>query len=121
MGQPIPSTSNGAGPSSFSTPPSNGHASNGNGVTHSVESVTMVQPNGTLMYEDDRDWAEHQELHGTVPSIVEDDLEDGTIALGESSKGRHSKNSYSAGKRMPVEREEVVRLMLQGLRDIGYQ
>jgi hypothetical protein len=25
------------------------------------------------------------------------------------------------GKRMPVDREEVVRLILQGLRDIGYQ
>jgi hypothetical protein len=63
------------------------------------------------MYPDDDDWAEHQQ------STDGDITMEGDAALG-SGEGVLA-GAY--GKRMPVDKEEFVRLMLQGLRDVGYE
>lgn len=106
MGPPLPtSSSNGK---SLSTSPTNGHAAfSSNGSS----SIRLVKPEGKLLYEDDQDWAEHED----EDAIMEDSPEkDGEVA--ESSRRKQG-----GFKRMPVDREEVVRLILQGLRDIGYE
>jgi hypothetical protein len=65
------------------------------------------------MYEDDRGWTE------SGYDIGVDGVEPGDEEIpGRKGKGRAG---LALGKRMPVEREEVIRLMLQGLRDIGYK
>ncbi|WWC87896.1 uncharacterized protein L201_002795 [Kwoniella dendrophila CBS 6074] len=116
-----------AGPSS-----SNGHASSSSSHTtvqpgslpsHVLSAVQPVQPTGTLMYEDDRDW---QEQHVTLTEHGKDGTDDGMdedglqLKAGISSRRMTERPGIGGGKRMPVEREEAVRLMLQGLRDIGY-
>lgn len=69
------------------------------------------------MYEDDGDWGMYQD------TAFEEDAgsltEKRTMPDGES-KHRYLK-AAAAGKRMPVNREEVVRLILQGLKDMGYE
>nr|XP_019012068.1 WD-repeat protein [Kwoniella pini CBS 10737]OCF50849.1 WD-repeat protein [Kwoniella pini CBS 10737] len=121
-----------AGPSS-----SNGHASSstsnapvrpGSLPTHILNAVQPVNPPGNLMYEDDRDWVEYD--HANHPegekNTTDDEMEE------DGSRGEHEyearpinkktsgRPGVGGGKRMPIEREEAVRLMLQGLRDIGY-
>lgn len=69
------------------------------------------------MYEDDGDWGMYQDT-----AFGEDEgltTEQWTMSDGES-KHRYLK-AAAAGKRMPVNREEVVRLILQGLKDMGYE
>ena len=73
------------------------------------------------MYEDDRDWAEHQHLTDMLPDDVDDIVMGGSAEEDEMTRRRKVRVGLGAGKRMPVDREEVVRLILQGLRDIGYQ
>jgi hypothetical protein len=58
-----------------------------------------------LMYEDDRGWTDPEDV----------DMNDSA----ESSV--HVQRKMARAKRMPVEREEVVRITLQALRDMGYQ
>lgn len=67
------------------------------------------------MYEDDRDWAASQT--GNDADVPMGDA----VAEGSEDGRRRAKNAIVSGKRMPVDREEVVRLILQGLRDIGYE
>ena len=75
------------------------------------------------MYEDDRDWSE--DLHQDDVMVV--DGADGEAFSppgtfgGEGSHHHPKRHVKLNAKRMPVVREEVVRLILQGLRDIGYQ
>ncbi|OCF31690.1 hypothetical protein I316_06697 [Kwoniella heveanensis BCC8398] len=131
MGPPI--HTNGSSPAGHdasadpgpSTSSSNGHSSSssaqilpGSLPPHVVNSIRFVQPPGNLMYEDDREWAEHHVL-GTDDG--HEGTDDGTEEDGASTRRRlHARPGVAGGMRMPVEREEVVRLMLQGLRDIGY-
>lgn len=74
-----------------------------------LDEIRPYQPAGTLMYEDDRDWK---------PQEVDVSM-DGTDSSGEPTAPPIRKQDYS--KRMPINREEIVRLMLQGLEDLGYQ
>lgn len=87
-----------------------------------LSSIIPVRPSGTLMYEDDHDWASVQEKlkeQGDVEGQME---VDGDIdGKGKGTSQVIGRPGAGGGKRMPVEREEVVRLVLQGLRDIGYQ
>lgn len=92
--------------------------SNGNGVGNGHDDPTgagvrLAKLDGKLMYEDDSDWAEYQD--GIDAIMMEADAE------GSDDTKRRRKTGVAAGKRMPVDREEVVRLILQGLRDIGYK
>lgn len=73
-----------------------------------LDQIRQYEPTGDLMYEDDRDWK---------PQQVDVSM-DGTGSGGDSTAPT-KKHDYS--KRMPIVREEVVRLMLQGLEDLGYQ
>lgn len=86
-----------------------------------LSSIIPVRPSGTLMYEDDHDWASVQEKlkeQGDVEGQME---VDGDIdGKGKGTSQVIGRPGAGGGKRMPVEREEVVRLVLQGLRDIGY-
>ncbi|WVQ93433.1 hypothetical protein IAU59_000504 [Kwoniella sp. CBS 9459] len=113
--EPGPSTSSFNGNSSSSA---SGHVPPGSLSSHVASSIKYVQPPGHLMYEDDKDWAEHHVLGAEDGHDGTDDGmdEDGTIF----KRRMHSRPGVAGGMRMPVEREEVVRLMLQGLRDIGY-
>jgi len=116
MGHPIPSTNG-----SSST---NGAGSGPSGKGHSASSsVQPVRPKGKLMYEDDRDWSEHQDLADLVPDPEAEDveMEDGVVGGDEGTRRRKVRPGIKGGKRMPVDREEVVRLVLQGLSDIGYR
>lgn len=61
------------------------------------------------MYQDDEDWLDHQDLNRSFDIKNED---------GETRKRGLR---IASGKRMPVHTEELVRLMLQGLRDVGYE
>jgi hypothetical protein len=76
--------------------------------------ANTVKP-GALMYEDDHDWAAYQTTVEVDPEVVEL----APVWYELSGKTKPSKGA-AAAKRMPVDREEVVRLMLQGLRDMGY-
>jgi hypothetical protein len=102
-------------------PPFNGTNGNGNGNGVAGPSTNghsqmegLVKTGGELMYEDDQDWAAYQALE----EYGEDTTESGGID-GQSS--RRPLKGAAAAKRMPVNREEVVRLILQGLKDMGYR
>lgn len=103
-----------AGPSTSSATNGNG---DGNGNGHSSLPPPLLLPvslPGKLMYQDDEDWATYQDFEdGEV------DDQDGMEVEGTGPKRR--RRGIAAAKRMPIEREEVVRLILQGLRDIGYE
>ena len=101
-----------AGPST-----SNGHASTSNGAMSS--DIRSVQPNGTLMYEDDRAWSEDdvQEEEASTSRSERMAVDGEEHPIWQPKRSRMSGN----GRRMPIDREEVVRLILQGLRDIGYE
>nr|XP_019050382.1 WD-repeat protein [Kwoniella bestiolae CBS 10118]OCF29312.1 WD-repeat protein [Kwoniella bestiolae CBS 10118] len=116
------------GPSSSS---SNGHASSssigpGSLPPHVLGSIQHVLPPGNLMYEDDRSWNEHPDVamadDGKEGTDDELEVEDG-LSHHEGraiSRKPTQRPGVGGGRRMPVEREEAVRLILQGLRDIGY-
>jgi hypothetical protein len=91
---------------------------NGNGAAgpsngHSAVTGESAKTGAELMYEDDADWGMYQDL-----ALVDDEAEDSRMSEGES--GRRPPKGAAAAKRMPVNREEVVRLILQGLKDMGY-
>lgn len=67
------------------------------------------------MYEDDKDWVALDE----ADTLMDVDETDG--AVGHSGPVSKRVSDLRATKRMPVDREEVVRVVLQSLRDIGYQ
>lgn len=110
--------------------PTNGHngsaagpSTSSNGASSSRLDVAGISPlefDTKLMYGDDHDWAMYQsasqfdaEEHpgqGDAEAVIDGLIVKPTIAKGPA-----------AAKRMPVDRQEVVRLMLQGLRDIGYK
>lgn len=75
------------------------------------------------MYEDDREWSEQQGLADFVPTEagMDEDADVGVGAVDAALRKRKVRLGAAEGKRMPVDREEVVRLILQGLRDIGYE
>jgi hypothetical protein len=61
------------------------------------------------MYDDDRDWRP--------------EFDDGNVSMTHysgSDADAVARRKRTFGKRMPINREEVVRLMLQGLHDMGY-
>ncbi|WRT65705.1 uncharacterized protein IL334_002651 [Kwoniella shivajii] len=115
-----------SGPSSSS----NNHASSSSSSSivpgslppHVTSSIRPIRPSGHLMYEDDRDWTEqHEGLVDDAKESIDDGMdEDGLIDDRASKRRSTGRPGVGGGKRMPVEREEAVRLMLQGLRDIGY-
>ena len=113
MGHPIPPTNGVAnmnGSSGEAGPSTNGHSRvNRRDEGHS-RGIELVQPEGSLMYEDDRGWTE-ESLNDVA----------GDHSMGEGDEVERRPRASRTGKRMPVDREEVVRLILQGLRDIGYQ
>nr|XP_031862925.1 uncharacterized protein CI109_001399 [Kwoniella shandongensis]KAA5529997.1 hypothetical protein CI109_001399 [Kwoniella shandongensis] len=128
MGHPL--RHNGSHPSNGSAGeagPSNGHSLGISTVTpgslppHILGAIRPVQPPGNLMYEDDRDWYHEPESHEDgIESTDDGDMDEDD---GEAKHNKHramDRPGVGGGKRMPVEREEAVRLMLQGLRDIGY-
>ncbi|WVN90744.1 uncharacterized protein L203_105987 [Cryptococcus depauperatus CBS 7841] len=83
-----------------------------------LSSIITCNLPGHLMYEDDSDWAEIQEKHkqeGEGEGIEEEEM-DGKV----SARLLPIRPGMGGGKRMPVERDEAVRLILQGLRDMGY-
>lgn len=106
--------SNGAGPST-----SNGQSHSSIGIT--AEILAGIQPlkyESSLVYEDDKDWAEFQdEVNQEEDVNMMDDNED--LEVGSSSGIR--RDGLGSMKRMPIEREEIVRLALQALRDMGYE
>jgi hypothetical protein len=109
MGRPSNgTTNNGAGPSGNG----NGHAPPSSITVDLLDSIKPIEYGSRLMYEDDADWAEHQAA-----------VEEGMDAIGGIGgiSGESSQMGARHGKRMPVDREEFVRLVLQGLRDIGYE
>lgn len=69
------------------------------------------------MYQDDHDWAQYQDL----PEEEGMGAGDSGHENPDNSMARRRRRGTAAAKRMPIEREEVVRLILQGLRDIGYE
>jgi hypothetical protein len=141
MGHPMPS-SNGSGVAAttgLATPsdagPSTAHSTSApitadtNGHTRqarlspaALAEVQRIPLPGRLMYEDDKNWVESQRSEATQGQNTEvpGEEEDGED-IGVSKKRIGERPGVGGGKRMPVDREEVVRLILQGLRDIGYQ
>ena len=89
----------------------NGAAGPSNGNSAAVESA---KTGAELMYEDDGDWGMYQDL-----AFVDEEAED--MRMSEGDSGRRPLKGAAAAKRMPVNREEVVRLILQGLKDMGYR
>lgn len=67
-----------------------------------------------LMYDDDGDWGMYQDATNA-------DDEAGGLRSGEGGSTDTLLKGAAAAKRMPVNREEVVRLILQGLKDMGYR
>lgn len=120
MGHEIPNTIGNRAAAAGSSAHAGPSSSNG----HSAGAVGLVRLEGDLMYQDDHDWLEYQDED-------DDDMADADV-LDSSGNGdftkadavaaanRHRKGT-AAAKRMPIQREEVVRLILQGLRDIGYE
>ncbi|ODN97475.1 WD-repeat protein [Cryptococcus wingfieldii CBS 7118] len=116
MGQPTHS-----GPPAEASTSANGHAAQTVTATSSLLSnVAPVRLPGSLMYEDDKDWVETREAYAGGEDA---DMEDDATSIkgkGKLSAGEDARPGVGGGKRMPVDREEAVRLMLQGLRDVGY-
>jgi hypothetical protein len=106
---PVPSMghqiTNGSNSNGAAGPSNNGHSS--------VAESYNVKTGGELMYEDDGDWGVYQDLANEA-----DEAEDQRLSDGQT--GRRPLKGSAAAKRMPVNREEVVRLILQGLKDMGY-
>lgn len=73
----------------------------------------LVDLEGTLMYPDDKDWVANDD--GDDGMIIDDEDEGRMVSASRRHVG------LTGAQRMPVNREEVTRLMLQALRDIGYQ
>ncbi|WVQ79097.1 hypothetical protein IAT38_001191 [Cryptococcus sp. DSM 104549] len=139
MGQPIhngsptnghaagSATASGGGSTSAAGPStSNGHdhalpSSQPNSLPpHILSSIQKVQPEGSLVYDDDRDWREAMERSHGVDG-ADEVMEDGeSYDAGRLGRGKIPRPGVGGGKRMPIEREEAVRLMLQAMRDIGY-
>ena len=117
MGHLIP-TNNGSGSS-------NGGGPGPSSIEHSASNtVQPVRFTDKLMYEDDRDfWSERQGLAdmGGEVGLEDEGVIDGASRSIEVGRMKFVKPVAGTGKRMPVDREEVVRLILQGLRDIGYK
>jgi hypothetical protein len=118
------STTNGTNGSS-SNGSASGPSKSGNGQASSskldVSDIRQVQLEGVSMYEDDDDWAKYQarpEYDGDGHDINEPETVNSVI---DGQIVKRVVKGPAAAKRMPVNREEAVRLMLQGLRDIGYQ
>lgn len=101
MGHPI--GTNGASSSNGTAGPS----TNGRSLEANVKTGTE------LMYEDDGDWGLYQDI-----TNADDGAEEWTVSEGDGR--RRPLKGAAAAKRMPVNREEVVRLILQGLKDMGY-
>jgi len=112
-------------------PTSQNGTSNGNGaaaITGSVATengpftlapgflnlIRTYRAPGTLMYADDQDWRAEDDMSGDVPM-------DGSTAPHAEDETPTSTRKRAFGKRMPINREEIVRLMLQGLHDMGYE
>jgi hypothetical protein len=114
MGLQIQSHSNGSSSTDPASSDNRKDTTGENGSTSApISSIRQIKLDGKLMYEDDRDWAEYQNAstNGTGEGAAE----------GSEDGIRRAKTALINGKRMPVDREEVVRLILQGLRDIGYE
>lgn len=117
-------TTNGNGEAGPSAAPS-GRSENGNGSAngignglnhgHAQRTVKPVQLSGTLMYQDDEDWLQYQDTTEGIDETSEVEMGD------KASISKRRRWGIAAAKRMPAEREEVIRLILQSLRDIGYQ
>ena len=91
----------------------NGTASTSSSLAELISLVASAERGSSSrhMYPDDDDWAEHQQsADGDI--TMEGDT---SLGLGEGVL------AAGYGKRMPVDKEEFVRLMLQGLRDVGYE
>lgn len=104
------------------TADTNGHTRQSRLSPAALAEVQRVPLSGKLMYEDDKDWVESQRSEATQGQNTEvsGEEEDGE-ETGVFKKRIGERPGVGGGKRMPVDREEVVRLILQGLRDIGYQ
>lgn len=81
-----------------------------------MDGITRKTFDGELMYEDDRDWFDAE---AAVKDA--DSAHLGLVSTGLAVRPTTSTASLDSSKRMPIQREEVVRLILQGLRDIGYE
>lgn len=81
-----------------------------------MDEITPKSFDGDLMYEDDKDWFDAE-------MTVDEADSNGphTAAAGSAVRAGPSTAGLGSSKRMPIQREEVVRLILQGLRDIGYE
>ncbi|BEJ00907.1 hypothetical protein CcaverHIS631_0507640 [Cutaneotrichosporon cavernicola] len=78
-----------------------------------LEQVQFYEPSGNLAYPDDKDWSVNQDAE-----FMTDDL---VATVSDASRARAIQRKQTFGRRMPIDREELVRLMLQGLHDMGYQ
>lgn len=104
------------------TADTNGHTRQSRLSPAALAEVQRVPLSGKLMYEDDKDWVESQRSEATQGQNTEVSGEEGDgEETGVFKKRIGERPGVGGGKRMPVDREEVVRLILQGLRDIGYQ
>lgn len=93
--------------------PSNGHSNGTSTMSHAnwIHHIKRIDHIGKLMYEEDKDW-EHE---GENDVYLRTDGEDAYLDQARTRLSR------PGAKRMPVDREEIVRLMMQGLRDMGYK
>jgi hypothetical protein len=78
-----------------------------------LDQVQPYYPGGNLAYPDDKDWSLNQDVDMMVDDSVAND--------SDASRARAIQRKQTFGRRMPIDREELVRLMLQGLHDMGYQ
>lgn len=115
MGPPVSSNGTGNGVSDNVTPPAATTSDRGPFTLPRsvIEQVQVFRPSGHLAYPDDKDWAINHDAE-----FITDDSQ---AAEGEASRARAMLRKQVFGRRMPIDREEIVRLMLQGLHDIGYQ
>jgi hypothetical protein len=100
-----------------------GPSTSSNGASSSKLDITGVSPlefDNKLMYGDDHDWATYQSATQFDAEDVSGQEETEAVIDGIFVKPPVAQGP-AAAKRMPVDRQEVVRLMLQGLRDIGYK
>lgn len=78
-----------------------------------LDQVQPYRPSGHLAYPDDNDWVLNHDAELMADESPAFD--------GEASRAKTMLRKQTFGRRMPIDREEIVRLMLQGLHDIGYQ
>lgn len=113
MGPPVSTNGTSNGVSGTSPPAATDNGGPFNLPPSVLDQVEPYHPRGNLAYPDDKEWIVNPDAEFMTDDMVANDT--------NASRAKAIQRKQTFGRRMPIDREELVRLMLQGLHDMGYQ